>query len=270
MFTGKEIAAYAQDGFIVLPGHLSPEETSRLRGAFERDAQISGDHRVIDHNGIDVRAIYACHQRQAEFSALVRSPRILGLAQQLLAPDLYVYQFKVNAKVAFQGGGWSWHQDYRAWQIADGLPAPRLVNVAIFLDEVNEFNGPVIFVPGSHADGLICEHSHVESANEHLDPDDIALSPIELSALVDRYGMVSAKGQAGSVVFFHPEIVHGSAANVSPFMRRIIIITYNDVQNMPRPIRELRPDYLVGRDSQPLRVQGDVPSSAVPESGVSA
>jgi len=29
----------------------------------------------------------------------------------------------------------------------DDMPGPRAMNVAIFLDEVNEFNGPLMFIP---------------------------------------------------------------------------------------------------------------------------
>ena len=29
------------------------------------------------------------------------------------------------------------------------------MNVAIFLDEVNEFNGPLMFIPGSHKKGVV-------------------------------------------------------------------------------------------------------------------
>jgi len=30
------------------------------------------------------------------------------------------------------------------------MPEARAMNVAIFLDEVNEFNGPLMLIPGSH------------------------------------------------------------------------------------------------------------------------
>ena len=29
------------------------------------------------------------------------------------------------------------------------------MNVAIFLDDVNEFNGPLMFIPGSHKKGVV-------------------------------------------------------------------------------------------------------------------
>ena len=55
-----------------------------------------------------------------------------------------------TARSAFDGDVWQWHQDYGTWQADDQMPEARAMNVAIFLDEVNEFNGPLMFIPGSH------------------------------------------------------------------------------------------------------------------------
>jgi ectoine hydroxylase len=256
MLTTTEIGSYQRDGLLVVPNLFTAEEVDALRAAFDRDAKIPGEHRIAEEGSGEVRAIYSSHARQPEYAALTRSARLLRPAQQLVSPDVYLYQFKINAKRPFGGDAWAWHQDYIAWKVADRLAAPRLVNVAVFLDDVNEFNGPIVFVPGSHTDGVIrADRSELWRSTQHLDPDDIALSTADLSELVGRHSMVSPKGRAGTAVFFHPEIVHGSAANMSPFPRRLIIATYNDTRNTPRG--EPRPEYLVCRDTRPLRVEAD-------------
>jgi ectoine hydroxylase len=167
-----------------------------------------------------------------------------------------VFQFKINAKSAFGGDGWAWHQDFLAWKLCDNLPTPKQVNVAVFLDEVNKFNGPVIFVPGSHRDGLMrySRQDGQAKSTQHLDPEDIALTPKQMTYLVQQQGMISPKGPAGSLVFFHSEVVHGSAQNMSPFPRKVLLVTYNDVTNLPRPMSEPRPEYVVCRDSTPLKI----------------
>jgi ectoine hydroxylase len=256
MLSENDVLIYQNDGFLVLPGLFSDAEVTALTTAFERDSRLPGEYRVTEANGVDVRAVYASHMRQKEYSALIRSSRLLHPVHQLLGSDTYLYQLKINAKAAFSGDSWAWHQDYAAWKIADNIPGPDLINIAIFLDDVNEFNGPIIFVPGSHVDGPAHASLNAEHRSEqHLDPDDIALTPAELAPLIDRYGLISPKGDAGTVVLFHPEIVHGSAANMSPFPRRLIIATYNHVSNTPRPVGEPRPEYLVCRDTEPLQVE---------------
>ena len=249
----EQLCTYRDDGFLVLDELFSADEVDVLRDALARDCRAPGEHLVVEDGSDEVRAVYASHRREPEFAGLVRSSRLLGPARQLLGAEAYVYQFKVNTKHAFTGERWAWHQDYVAWMLADNLPAPRLVNVGLFLDDVTEFNGPVIFVPGSHrADVGGARRRGDGLSAEHIDPDDIALAPAQLAALVDRRGLVSPKGRAGTAVLFHPQVVHGSASNMSPFHRRLLIVTYNDVANLPRPPGEPRPDYLVGRDTRPL------------------
>ncbi|UQA93987.1 phytanoyl-CoA dioxygenase family protein [Streptomyces halobius] len=252
--TQQQADHYDAHGFLMLESLLDAEEVEILRAAFERDAKVPGPQVVAEDGGTEVRAVYSSHQRQPEYAGLIRDPRILEPVQQLLTDDVYVYQFKINAKPAFGGDKWAWHQDYLAWRLADGLPAPRQVNIGVFLDDVTEFNGPVIFLPGSHRQGLVREgRSAAARSEQHLDPDDISLTPQQLTEHVDRYGMTSPKGPAGSVVLFSPEIMHGSAPNMSPFARRLLIATYNDCSNLPRPKGEPRPEYVVCRDTEPLR-----------------
>jgi ectoine hydroxylase len=249
----SEVADYRRDGLLMLDSVFQPLEVKQLRDAFVRDCGVPGPHRILEADGASVRAIYASHLREPVFDALLHDSRVLLPVHQLLSTQVYVYQHKINAKLPFSSDKWSWHQDFPAWRIVDSLPAPHQINVGVFLDDVTEFNGPVVFVPGSHRDQLREVGRRRETSPQHLDPDDIALTATELASLVERKGMVAPKGPAGSVIFFSSEIVHGSAANISPFPRRLLIITYNDVQNQPSWDGQPRPEYLVGRAVEPLK-----------------
>lgn len=198
---------------------------------------------------------------------LAYRPRILEPAMQILDGKVYIYQFKINAKAAFAGDVWEWHQDYIFWRNEGGMPTPRVVNAVIFLDEVNEFNGPLIFIPGSHKDGVIgvaAREAHPSSYQ--TSPEWITnftaslkyfLQKEVLATLVEKYGMV-AKGPAGSVLFFHGNIVHGSATNMSPFDRKIVIVTFNHIKNVPVPTgKKPRPEFLANRDCTPAEPLAD-------------
>ena len=71
------------------------------------------------------------------------------------ARSVYVHQFKLNAKAAFEGDVWQWHQDYGTWQRDDGMPDARAMNIAVFLDEVMPINGPLMLIPKSHKQGVL-------------------------------------------------------------------------------------------------------------------
>ncbi len=106
MLTAEQLAAYERDGVLVLPDLFTPAEVGALRTAFERDAAIPGEHRITEPGGDAVRAVYASHRRQPEYADLTRDPRLLGPALRLVGGDLYLYQFKINAKPGLGGDGW--------------------------------------------------------------------------------------------------------------------------------------------------------------------
>lgn len=257
--TPDQLTSYWENGFLLVESVLTPAEVAALNEAFVQDAAVPGPHLILEDDGRTPRALYASHLRHTAFRWLVRCRRLLAPAGQLVSDRLYVHQLKINAKHAFGGESWAWHQDFVVWRDMDGMPAPRAVNVAVFLSDVTEFSGPVIFLPGTHRLGTLVDGPRrAAKSDQHVDPDDYALSRDLLVRLVDEHGMVSPKGPAGSVVLFHTEIVHGSATNMSPYARNLLIVTYNDVANAPRRTADPRPEYLTGRNLVPL-VPSDAP-----------
>lgn len=261
MLDEQQVSRYERDGFIVLHDVFADSEVAQLRDAVREDARASGPHRIMEDDGVAVRAIYASHTRHPVFHSLVRQDRLLGPVRQLLAAEVYVYQLKVNAKNAFVGAAWAWHQDYVVWRHADNLPRPAAVNVAVLLDDITEFNGPLIFLAGSHALGDVEPARNARDngpSDDHIDPAAFTLDAARISAIAAERPMTSPKARAGAVILFHPQVVHASGQNMSPFSRNIAIITYNDVANVPRRNDPPRPEYLVGRDSTPLTAVGDL------------
>jgi ectoine hydroxylase len=52
-----------------------------------------------------------------------------------------------------------------------------------------------------------------------------------IEAEVRRGGIVAPTGPAGSVLFMHTNVLHGSGSNLSPWRRRMISLTYNAISN---------------------------------------
>ena len=68
-----------------------------------------------------------------------------------------------------------------------------------------------------------------------------------IEALVKESGLTSPKGPAGSVLFFHPNILHASGPNISPFGRTTLILVYNAVANPPTNMTSPRPAFLLSQ-----------------------
>ena len=68
------------------------------------------------------RTAFAAQNYSEPFRRLGRHPRLVAPVQQLLGGDIYMHQFKINAKAAFDGDVWQWHQDYGTWSRDDLMP----------------------------------------------------------------------------------------------------------------------------------------------------
>lgn len=249
--SNEQLAAYERDGVIVLPDLFGAGEIDAMIAEVEALAARDLPGHVREAGGGALRALHGCHRDSALFDRLVRQPRLVGIARQLLGPQVYLHQFKINMKAAFSGETWQWHQDYIFWLKEDGMPEPLPINLAILLDDVTEVNGPLCFIPGTHRIGTIDVRppARGEDWQANFSASLPYATPEELIADVARdAGIVVPKGKRGSVLLFHSNILHGSSSNMSPFPRRLAILTYNDVANAPRGKSNPRPEFLVTRD----------------------
>jgi ectoine hydroxylase len=258
------IEQYRRDGYLLLPPDFLPRDVLDVTAAVMPSVLAQDSPaRILERDGSTVRSVYGLHRSRPEIAALTRLPALLGAVRQLLGDDVYVHQSKVNIKAPFAGDQWEWHQDYVYWLQGDGIHRPDLVNVAVFLDEVTEFNGPLTFVPGSHAEGLLAgadvdgmplgyEDAPAWVATLTAD-EKFQVRPSVIEELARAKGLFSPKGPAGSILMFHPNILHSSAANISPFRRAMLMFVYNSVSNSPRGIPEPRPDFLADPEAVALQ-----------------
>jgi ectoine hydroxylase len=147
--TPEQHAQFDRDGYLFFPGLFSSEETRTLTAAVpelysRREAynvREKGKDAVPDQLR---RAPLQRAVRQA------RAPPAHGRAGAgadrrgaLHAP------VQDQRQAGFDGDVWQWHQDYGTWKNDDLMPAERAMNVAIFLDDVNDYNGPLMFIPAA-------------------------------------------------------------------------------------------------------------------------
>ena len=160
--TPQQLEQFDRDGYLFFPSLFTPAEITPLLDEVPRLYAQQRPENVMEKSGV-VRTNFAAHMYSKPFATLARHPRMLTPVMQMYGEKLYMHQFKINGKMAFDGDVWQWHQDYGTWVNDDHMPEPRAMNVAIFLDEVNEFNGP----PGS----MIMFHSClVHSSTSNLSP----------------------------------------------------------------------------------------------------
>jgi ectoine hydroxylase len=255
--TPAQVEQFERDGYLFFPGLFSAEEMHVLTDAVPALYARREPYNVRERGSDAVRTNFAAHLLSAPFARLARHPRMVRPVQQLLDGEpLYMHQFKINGKAAFDGDVWQWHQDYGTWLNDDLMPEPRAMNVAIFLDDVDEFNGPLMFIPGSHRRGVLEAQHDTRTTSYPLWTVDNAL----IAQLVERAGgrsggIVSPKGPAGSMILFHGCLVHASGSNLSPWNRVAVYLSLCAVSNHIRRFK--RPEYIAHRDFTPIDCLGD-------------
>ena len=247
---------FDRDGYLFFPGLFSTEETRTLSAEVPRLYSRREDYNVREKGKDVVRTNFAAHLYSEPFAKLARHPRMVEPVQELLGEALYMHQFKINGKMAFEGDVWQWHQDYGTWLNDDLMPTERAMNVAIFLDDVSEYNGPLMFIPGSHKKGVVDAKHDVTTTSYPLWTVDNDL----IRQLVERAGgkaggIVSPKGPAGSMILFHSCLVHASGANLSPYNRVAVYLSLCAVSNHIRRFK--RPEFIAHRDFAPIECLPD-------------
>jgi len=254
----QQLQDYDRDGFLMLENLLPENEVAAVLaeiGRMSRDPAIIRREESITEPGSDaVRSIFMVHTLSAMISRLVRDPRMINVARQILGSEVYVHQSRANMKPGFKGKEFYWHSDFETWHVEDGMPAMRALSCTVLLSDNNACNGPLMLVPGSHRHFISCvgetPQDHYKQSlkkQEYGVPD-----PVSLQLLVEQGGIRPMTGKAGSVIFFDCNTMHGSNSNISPWPRANVFTVYNSVENALVPPKyglDPRPEHIASRSN---------------------
>lgn len=260
---------YQEDGFLLMPDLFSRAEIDTLfkemQNMRESFANTGREEVVAELNSGEVRSIFAVHRINRLFANLVRDPRVLNVAREILGSDVYIHQSRINYKPGFNGKEFFWHSDFETWHNEDGMPAMRAVSCSILLTDNDSNNGPLMLIPGSHHHYVVCPcETPDENYKTSLRKQETGVpDPMLLRYLADMGGIKTCTGKAGSVVFFDCNTMHASNSNVTPYPRSNVFFVYNSIENqLQTPPNDLtpRPEFVATREhveileAQPLRI----------------
>jgi L-proline 4-hydroxylase len=243
--SAEQLKAFDELGYLVMPGCFCEEEVAVLRS--EAEAIYNTDRQEVwrEKSGAP-RTAFAAHTYNEAFGTLGRHPRLIRPLEQFFGEPVYMHQFKINAKAAFDGELWQWHQDYGTWKRDDGMPEPRAMNISVFLDEVMPVNGPLMFIPKSHRRGTLAAGHDKATTSYPL----WTLDNATVTKLVEEGGIVAPTGKPGTVLMFHGNLAHASPPNMTPYPRKIVYLTLCAVSN--HITRFTRPEWIAHRDFAPI------------------
>jgi len=156
------------------------------------------------------------HHTSTYLYDIVMNPKILDLVESILGPNFYVWGSAFFIKEPRSLSTVPWHQDAYYWP----LSPCNTVTVWVAFDDVDEVNGGMKLIPGSHKGGLI-KHRHKDDANATLSlglEDGTDFSPDNA---------VQFRLKAGEISMHDDRAIHGSQANPSDRRRAGLTIRYS-------------------------------------------
>lgn len=257
--TPSQLKQFDEQGFLFFPSLFNESEAQLLKQASKDVYSLNREEVWRESSGV-ARTAFAAHRYNPTFANLGAHPRLIEPVSQLVNGPVYMHQFKVNAKAAFDGDVWQWHQDYGTWQRDDDMPEPRAMNIAVFIDDVTAANGPLIFLPGSHKHGLV-EASYDDKTTSYPL---WSIDKSKIAALNNEAQCVAPTGPSGSVLLFSSLLVHASPPNISPLNRTIVYLSLCHVDNHIRSFK--RKEWIAHRDFEPIKpLQDDCLSKLLQE-----
>lgn len=146
---------------------------------------------------------------------IIRNPAILSAVGKIIGPNLLVWSTGIFLKDADSDSFVSWHQDLTYW----GLSSDQLVSAWLALSEVNEDNGCMRFLPGSHHLGQL-PHEDV------IDPENLLTRGQQACIDINESESVKVELQAGQASLHHGHLLHCSGSNRSDQPRLGLVMTY--------------------------------------------
>src|SRR6267142_803450 len=119
--TQQQIDDFNREGWLFLPELFSQEEVNLLAREAERIYDTDRPEVWREKSGAP-RTAFAAHLYNEAFGLLGAHPRMIDPVEQIFGEKVYMHQYKINAKSAFTGDVWQWHQDYGTWKRDDGMP----------------------------------------------------------------------------------------------------------------------------------------------------
>ena len=237
MITKYDIQFYRDNGYLVVKDVVSDDELKALRADLARvvdaAATVTENTAVYDledsHTPTNprVRRIKNPDTVMPSVAALMHQPMLVSILTQLIGPGVRFQTAKLNMKAAGFGAAVEWHQDWAFYPHTND----DLLAVGVMLDDVDDINGPMQVIPGSHKGPIHDHHAGGYFCG--------AIDPTRCDADFDA--AVPLKGTAGSVTFHHVRAVHGSAMNRSDRSRNFLLyqFTANDAWPLAEPVTDL-------------------------------
>ena len=219
MLSQDEIDTYHRDGYLLIKDAISPAQLGAMREVTHRLIDQSrtlteSDHRfdLDEGHGPEnprLTRIKLPHKLDPIYWDVLKDSKLTQVLNALIGADTMIQTTKLNTKAPGGGQAVEWHQDWAFYPHTND----DMLAIGLMLEDVDEANGPLQVIPGSHKGPVLSHHNKDGVFCGAVDPDDPDF---------DYSKAVTLTGKAGDATVHHVRMLHGSSPNNSDRNRYIL------------------------------------------------
>lgn len=205
-------AFYHENGYLIgLPAIYTREEMAQINADLPKLLSLL-------QPGETAKDIREWHETSLYLYDIMMNSKIHDLVEGILGANFYCWASSFFIKEPFTKSTVGWHQDAYYWP----MHPQHTVTVWLAFDDVDEENGAMKLIPGSHKAGLI--------KHQRRDKTDSILTLELESGTFNELAAVQFKLKAGEVSLHDDRAVHGSPANLSARRRAGLTLRYSGTE----------------------------------------
>ncbi|XP_023024536.2 phytanoyl-CoA dioxygenase, peroxisomal isoform X3 [Leptinotarsa decemlineata] len=227
--TDEQKLFYEKNGYILIKNNLNPEFLDELRQRFEDLCEGTAQNHgvsivkdpVLKKRGISGQ--YAVNKFQDIFDDEVLGKygtckEIVDVVEQLIGPNITgIYSMLIN-KPPESNPDISRHPLHQDLHYFPFRPANKIVTAWTAMERLDEKNGCLHVIPGSH-NGPLYNHEYPEGNKHKLYHEVTGMNHLpKLHVIMEK----------GDTIFFHSLLLHGSGPNFTKGFRKAISCHYAD------------------------------------------
>jgi ectoine hydroxylase-related dioxygenase (phytanoyl-CoA dioxygenase family) len=205
----EQVSGFRSKGYITGLNVFDGTELVRLNAGLKEITDLL-------EPGETTKEIREWHEASRFLFDICMEDRILDYVDALIGPSFYMWASNFFIKKPHTTESVTWHQDAYYWPLE-----PRAsVTVWLAFDDVDDENGAMTVIPGSHKNGIFA-HRRLAGAGDSVLDLECDTSAFDLST-VERVHL-----RAGEVSIHSDQLIHGSPANPSSRRRAGLTVRYS-------------------------------------------
>jgi len=208
--TAAQKQSYQENGYLLgLPPIYTPAEMAKLNAGLPNLLALLKP-------GETSKDIREWHETSTYLYEIALNPRILDLVEGILGPNFYLWASNFFIKEPHSPSTVGWHQDAYYWPMAPH----NSVTVWLAFDDVDEVNGGMKLIPGSHRGGIIRHNRSTQTSS-------VLSLELEDGSGFSSDSAVQFRLKAGECSLHDDRAIHGSPANPSDRRRAGLTLRYS-------------------------------------------